>query len=386
MHFFRFSWKVIYAVLLIGILVPCSDAQPKKPDLISPQIHEDGRVTFRLWAPKAEKVTINSGEIETVLEKPDMAMTKDDQGVWATTLGPLPPGIYDYTFDIDGANNTDPSSPTVFGNRKGSRGYVEVPGPKGNPRIDEWRDVPHGAIAMHWYESPVADGALRRVHVYTPPGYYKDVTVSYPVLYLLHGSGDNDSHWMWIGRANTIADNLIAEHKALPMIIVMPDGHVPVTPRENEPNDALRIRANEALEKDILESIVPIIESSYRVRSGRENRAITGLSMGGGQSLRVGLNNIDRFAWIGAFSSAPRGMDAVLEKLGANPEQTNAQIRLLWIAIGKDDFLLKQNQAFIQNLQARKIVHEYQETEGKHQWSVWRRYLAEFLPRLFQEK
>ncbi|MBN2329420.1 MAG: esterase [Candidatus Omnitrophica bacterium] len=371
------------AVIALGIFAPSSDAQRQEERIVSPEVLEDGQVCFRIRAPKAERVILQSGEIQSILENPVMDFSKDENGVWSLTLGPLPPGIYDYTFDIDGVRNTDPASPWVFGNRQGSRGYVEIPGKPGKPRHDEWRDVPHGAMTMHWYPSSAADGQRRRIHVYTPPGYYENLERTYPVLYLLHGSGDNDSHWMWIGRANVIADNLIADGKAAPMIIVMPDGHVPVRQKDGEERDAYRRRANEAFENDVLHEIMPLVEDCYRTKNDREHRAIVGLSMGGGQSLRVGLNNLDRYAWVGGFSSSARGMDAVLEKISADVKQTNDQLNLLWIAIGKDDFLLEQNHQFVQALKDQKIHHTYIETEGKHQWSVWRRYLADFLPLLF---
>jgi len=311
-------------------------------------------------------------------------MTKGENGVWSLTVGPLKPGIYDYTFDIDGVVNTDPSSPFVFGNRQGSRGYVEVPGPKGQPRSDEWRDVPHGSVNMHWYISSAAEGARRRAHVYTPPDYYKNAEKKYPAMYLLHGSGDNDSHWMWVGRANVIADNLIADGKAKPMIIVMPDGHVPLPVSQEQDRANRWSRSREAFEKDLLSDVMPLVESAYRVLPGRENRAIVGLSMGGGQSLYVGLNNIDKFAWVGGFSSAARGMEPVVAKLAADSEGVNKKLKLLWIGIGKNDFLLEENHNFIKSLKDNKINHIYNETEGVHQWSVWRLYLSEFMPLIFR--
>lgn len=376
-------WILIASLLVMGAS-PRSFAQPKQEDIVSPEVVEDGRVIFRALAPKATEVRIDSGEIETVLDKPNLNLTKGDDGVWSLTVGPLPPGIYDYYINIDGAHNTDFSSPWVFNNRRGSRGYVEVPGPQGKPRMDEWRDVPHGAVTMQWYKSQAADGALRRIHVYTPPDYWKNASAEYPIVYLFHGSGDNDSHWMAIGRANVIADNLIAEGRMAPMIIVMPDGHVPVAPHENETRDAFRLRANEAFEKDVLNDVMPLVETSFRVKKDRSNRAVAGLSMGGGQSLRVGLNNLDRFAWIGAFSASARGMDSIVSKLSADVKSTNEKIKTLWIAIGKEDFLLQANHEFVQMLKDKQIAHQYQETEGRHQWSVWRRYLAEFLPLLFR--
>jgi enterochelin esterase family protein len=355
--------------------------QPAKR-LVSPDVQADGKVTFRLAAPKADKVSLNSGEMQPVLKAASTPLTKGDDGVWTVTVGPLPPGIYDYTFSIDGVSITDPSSPTVFGNRQGSRGIVEVPGPKGQPRHDEWRDVPHGTVTIHWYDSK-ASGTRRRVHVYTPPGYGKDREKKYPVLYLLHGSGDNDSHWMHIGRANVIADNLIADGKAGPMLIVMPDGHVVERPA-GPVDDKKRQEIRKAFERDLLESVVPLVESSYGVKTDAASRAIAGLSMGSAQSLMVGLGHTDKFAYIGAFSGAISREDPVLAGLKADPAKANERLKLLWLAIGKEDGGVKNKQALSAALKEMGIKHEYKETDGAHRWSVWRLYLAEFLPRLFR--
>jgi hypothetical protein len=187
----RLTWPIAFLawVALLTISRPLSLLGQAPKRFVSPEVQADAKVTFRLSAPKAEKVVLNSGEMQPVLKAPSTSLTKGEDGVWSVTVGPLPPGIYDYTFNIDGVSITDPSSPNVFGNRQGSRGFVEVPGPKGQPRHDEWRDVPHGAVTIHWYDSK-ASGTRRRVHVYTPPGYGKELERRYPVLYLLHGSGD----------------------------------------------------------------------------------------------------------------------------------------------------------------------------------------------------
>jgi enterochelin esterase family protein len=224
------------------------------------------------------------------------------------------------------------------------------------------------------------------VHVYTPPSYAKETDKRWPVLYLLHGSGDNDSHWTLLGRANVIADNLSADGRMTDMIIVMTDGHVKIADKEGEEQNERRLRANGAYERDLLERVIPLVESTYRVKADRQSRAIVGLSMGGGQSLGVGLRNPDKFAWIGGFSSATRGWDKGVPGMKATPSELNDSLRLLWIGIGKDDFLLKDNQGFIGFLKSSEIKHIYLETEGAHAWGVWRRYLADFLPQLFLAK
>lgn len=358
------------------ILIREIQPRGKREDpLTSPDVQADGRVTFRVRVAKAAKVSVVCEPVGTV------PMVKGSDGVWSVTVGPVAPGIYDCRFDVDGLRITDPSSPYVFGNRQGSRGYVEVPGPADDPRPDQWRDVPHGAVTIHWYTSKVT-GGRRRVHVYTPPGYASQPSQRYPVLYLLHGSGDNDSHWVLLGQANVIADNLIAARRAAPMLIVMPDGHVGDQSGQRETGD--RWRRRDLFQRDLLESVVPLIESSYRVQAAPQHRAIAGLSMGGGQAIGAGLGYPDRFAWVGAFSAAASADDPVLERLRADPAAINQKLRLVWIAIGKDDFLLSRNREFVTALDELKIRHTYRETAGTHAWGVWRGYLNEFLPLLFQ--
>lgn len=374
----------IVATAFLGLaLAAAGRGQPaKKAPLVSPEVHPDGTVTLRLSAPKAEKVVVVSGEMQPTLKTASTALTKGDDGIWSVTVGPLPTGIYDYSFNVDGVGLTDPASPHVFGNRQGSRGYVEVPGPKGKPRHDEWRDVPHGSVSIHWYDSS-ASGTRRRLHVYTPPGYGKDQERKYPVLYLLHGSGDNDSHWMHIGRANVVADNLLADGKMVPMLIVMPDGHVRERPPGKLDNKA-RPELRQAFEKDLLENVVPLIESAYRVRPDAAGRAVAGLSMGSAQALTVGLGHPEKFAWVGGFSGALKPEDPVVAGLKAEPGRVNDRLTLLWIGMGKEDGGLKDAQALDAALKDMGVRHEYHEMDGAHRWSVWRLNLAEFLPRLFR--
>jgi enterochelin esterase family protein len=344
-------------LLLIALL--------QDPPLVSPEVGADGRVTFRIQAPKAEHVRISSWELKPWLSGAAKELSKNDLGVWSTTLGPVEPGIYDYAFDVDGVRTVDMSSGQVFGARRGARGIVEVPGPKDRPRQDEWRDVPHGAVTTHWYAS---GGARRRVHVYTPPGYAKEPERRYPTLFLLHGSGDDDSHWTTIGRANVIADNLVADGKAERMILVMTDGDLSL----------------EDYERDLLDRVIPLVGSEYRVKAESGSRAIAGLSNGGGQALWTGLRNLDRFAWIGAFSASSWEMAAGVPGAERDPAKVNAALRLLWIRMGREDHLLETSRTFVRMLKANGVALDYAETEGGHSWSVWRRYLVELLPRLFQ--
>lgn len=373
------------ASLLVCSALYASAAEPVP--LRSPVVHEDGRVTVSLVAPKAASVTIASGELQTLLGPEALTLAKNDDGVWTATIGPLKPGIYDYALNVDGLRISDPLSLHAMGNRTGTRDYLEVPGPQDAPRIDQWRDVPHGAVTRHWYQSK-ATGTRRSVHVYTPPGYGTS-TEKYPVVYLLHGSGDDDRHWSALGQANVIADNLIADVKAVPAIVVMPEGHPAGgpsrAPRESEERKNYSRNNRKLFAADLLGDVIPLVEANYRAKTNRESRAVVGLSMGGQQSLDVGLNNLDKFAYVGSFSGAANDLDAAHAKLSADPEAFNKGLRVFWIGVGKDDFLLEFNREFTAKLKELGIRHEYEETAGAHTWSVWRGFWADFMPKLFRE-
>lgn len=232
------------------------------------------------------------------------------------------------------------------------------------------------AIHIHHYQSK-ATGEMRRLHVYTPPNYDNDAAARFPVLYLLPGSGEDDATWTTLGNAQSILDALIVQSKAKPMIVVMPNGHaVPNTPEA-------RGRNTEVFRRDLLGDVLPFIEANYRVKPDRLNRAIAGLSMGGGQALTIGLNHPELFVWVGGMSSAINAPEQTFAAALGNAKATNANYKLLWLAIGKDDVLLKTNQRFDKLLSARGIKHTFNVTEGNHSWLVWRRYLAEFVPLLF---
>ena len=353
-------------------------APPQRPQVTSPVVDGD-KTTFAIYAPKASEVTLSSGEIDRLIPGRNKPFTKAENGVWSLTVSPLPPGIYEYAITVDGVSMADPSSPNVVGNVRGARGTVEVPGPAGKPRHDEWRPVAHGSLTQHWYDSKVTQ-TRRRIHVYTPAGYAAS-TKKYPVLYLLHGAGDNDAHWSQLGRANVIADNLLADGRMVPMLIVMTDGH-PYRPRPGEQGG--RERAMKMFEDDLLLEVQPLVEKTYRVDATRARRALAGLSMGGGQTLNVGLGHPDRYAYLGAFSAATGGADAHVQTLAKNAAAFNKGSQLFWIRIGKDDFLLQQNRALVESLKKAGLEHVYEETDGAHVWGFWRQALADFLPKLFK--
>jgi len=356
-------------MLVLPLLLALQASGP----IVSPEVQADRKVTFRIRAPKAAEVVLN-GEWKGGGKT---AMTKDEQGVWSVTVGPLEPDLYGYSFAIDGLTVPDPSNSVLKPMRSPRTSVVDVPGDP--PRLHDWQDVPHGTVRLHEYASKSL-GRRRPLRVYTPPGYDKDGSAAYPVLYLFHGSGDNEATWTSFGRAHVIADNLLAQGKAKAMIIVMTDGHavVPGGPESRGKNV-------EAFGKDLLEDVLPLVESAYRTKADREHRAIVGLSMGGGQSLTVGLNHLDRFAWVGGFSSAIGNPEVTIASALADPAATNAKLRLLWIACGKDDGLVKNAQTLSDVLKGKDVKHELKITEGNHSWPVWRKYLGEFLPLLFTE-
>jgi len=333
------------------------------------EVHSDRRVTFRLKAPKAANVGV-----EVQFAGGLQAMTKGEDGVWSVTLGPAEPDIYEYSFVVDGLQVSDPANSWLKFWGGAAKNLVEVPGEK--PMFFEQQDVPHGTVHRHKYRSKSL-GVTRGLYVYTPPGYETSKDTKYPALYLLHGMGDTEDTWTVVGCANVIADNLIAQGKAQPMVIVMPYGHTP-----SAPPDMRSIGRYEAFEKDLIEDAIPYVQKSYRVSADRKDRAIAGLSMGGGQSLTVGLGNLDLFGWVGAYSSAiprPENLDGLL----AEPKLINKQLNLLWIGCGRSDFLFDANQKFIERLKAENIKHVAHISDGGHEWRVWRRYLNEFVPLLF---
>jgi len=363
--------KLPPALFALLLTVSLLDAQTPAP-LVSPEIG-DLQVTFRVRAPQAKVVALRGQ-----WNKDAVPLTRGDDGVWTATVTPAPAGVWEYSFTIDGLNIIDSLNPAIKPQREPQKSILHIP--SNPPAVWDFQDVPHGTVHQHGYPSK-ALGKPREAWVYTPPGYEKDAATKFPLLVLQHGSGDNNRAWVEHGKAHWIFDNLIAEKKAVPMIVVMLDGH-PLGAWSRE-NSSKRTEALAAFQRELFEDAIPLVESLYRVEADRDRRAIAGLSMGGAQSLTVGLGNLDRFAWVASFSGVPPEGE-VLTKFLASPETANARLRLLWIAIGKDDFLLPMNEPFIAKLKEQGIRHEWQLTEGGHAWPVWRHYLAEFAPRLFQ--
>jgi enterochelin esterase family protein len=243
--------------------------------------------------------------------------------------------------------------------------------------------VPHGTVRLHDYESKSL-GKLRRMRVYAPPGYDQNPRARYPLLVLLHGGFDNEATWTEYGRAHFILDNLLAAKKAKPMLIVMLDGFASRTIQGT--NQTERSSGPTAFEDDLLNDVIPFVEKNYRIKPGRENWAITGLSMGGGQSLAIGLTHLDRFAWIGAMSASLANQESVLAAVTKDPKVTNQQLKILWFACGKTDGLMRPNNEIHATLTSHSIRHTFVPMEGGHEWTVWRRGLETFLPLLFTDQ
>jgi len=352
--------------------------------VVSPEVLADHRVVFRLRAPNAIEVRV---EIDGV-GKP-LAMQKDAEGIWSAISEPLAADYYGYSFLVDGVTMFDPSNSAAIPNFLYRASELHVPPASANaaaPLPWEMADVPHGEIHHHFYRSKVV-GDDRGYFVYTPPGYDPRGKQTYPVLYLLHGYSDDADAWTAVGRADVILDNLIARGKAKPMLIVMPLGYgapevlLPGSGIFQEPG--ITQRNFDRFREALLTEVIPRVEAEYLVNKDRNSRAIAGLSMGGAESLMTGLNNLNEFAWIGAFSSAGirRDIEKDFPQLNAS---ANAQLRLLWIACGTDDDLIELNRGLRAWLNSKDIHHVGVETPGAHTWLVWRRNLAEFAPLLFR--
>lgn len=377
--------SVLVVMLFTFAAVPKLNAQATRPArppaVVSPEVKADRQVTFRILAAKAEAVRLNSSDLPGDPRQP-RAFTKGDNSIWTLTIGPVDPGTYRYTFNVDGVSVVDPRNASVSESNGNVWSVVHVPGSD----FMDTTDVPHGAVAAIHYRSSTLH-RTRRMHVYTPPGYEAGQE-KYPVFYLLHGAGDCDDSWTSVGRANFILDNLIAAGKAKPMIVVMPAGHTgpfafgaPST--DGRPN----LGAN-AFEQDFLKDIRPYIEKNYRVLTDRPNRAIAGLSMGGAQTLSIALPNLKDFAYVGVYSSGllfrnfadwEKENQAILDDATAK-----AGLKLLWFATGSQDFLINQTRQTVEMLKKHGFSPVFKETTGGHTWINWQQYLNEFAPQLFR--
>jgi enterochelin esterase family protein len=338
----------------------------------------DGRVTFHLCAPSANEVIVTSSDVPAIPLRVGLPMTKDEKGLWSlTTATPVAADNYRYNFRVDGVRVVDPQATTYSEERAGNNGTFETTGPDGDFQAYS-KDVPHGAVAVVEYWSN-ALGVKRRAHVYTPPGYMNGRR-KYPVLYLVHGAGDSDDSWTSVGHANYILDNLIAAGKAKPMIVVMPFGHTPE-------REGVNMMANADFGDDFLRNLIPYVEKNFRTINKPPGRAMAGLSMGGAHTIQYGLPHSDLFRYIGVFSIGLMGNDQIAAyeaKNGAALDSGGKRFKLVRYYVGNEDFLFNSVAPTRALLEKHGIKVEYVESAGGHTWINWRRYLADFAPRLFK--
>ncbi len=345
----------------------------------SPEIGPDRHVTFRLRAPQAHEVVL-SGEFMNGSK----ALEKDSSGLWSITIGPLEPEIYNYNFTIDGVKTIDPGNYDVKTGSTASTiaSVLEVKGDQ--PAFYDAQQVPHGEIRTIWYRSHSLD-STRRLTIYTPPGYDHNSSRRYPVLYLFHGANADETAWTKLGHVNLILDNLLAQGKIKPFVVVMPFGY-PEPPSSQAPASFRGFQAIiDGFSQDLIGDVIPYVQSHFRVDTDRDHRAIAGLSMGGAESLQIGLNHLDLFSYVGGFSAAlrPPEFSKDFGGLTAHPATANHELHLLWIGCGTDDGLFKATQDFASYLDSSKVKYTLYKMPGAHTWIVWRHFLAEFTPRLF---
>jgi enterochelin esterase family protein len=385
---FQPSLLLIFLFLLVTAFQPAMGQPPRGPWVISPQVHVDKTVTFRYLAPRAIAVKLSGQFLKAPVE-----MVKDSIGIWSITVGPINPDIYPYSFNVDGVTVMDPANVAFFPNERFKASLVDVPGDK--PIIHALWDVPHGSITYEYY--PSLEGSTGSVVVYTPPGYDKNSSARYPVFYLISGTTDTEETFFKVGQVNFILDNLIAEGKAKPMIVVMPYGNPMARMAEQrgepKPADLISREGDDAIrraklfEGDLINQVIPYIEKNYRTIADRNSRAIGGFSRGGGQTLRAGFGNMNTFAWICSYSAglSAAEMESNYKHIGADAKKTNEQLRLLWVSVGSEDFLYNGNLEFMEYLKSKNVNYKSLITGGGHTWMNVKTYVAETAPLLFQK-
>lgn len=378
--------RILLTAILIGF-AGFSVAQPRGPFVVSPQVNPDKTVIFRYHAPLAKEVKLSGQFLKSPVE-----MIKDSIGIWSVKVGPVTPDIYPYSFLVDGVNVMDPANVEFFPNERFKASLVDVPGD--TPLIHAMRDVPHGTITYEYY--PSVQGSTGSLVIYTPPGYDKARSEKYPVFYLISGTTDTEETFFKVGRTNMILDNLIAEGKAKPMIIVMPYGNPAARIAEQtgmpKPEDLFSREGEDAInraklfETDLINHVIPYVEKNYRCITDRNSRAIGGFSRGGGQTLRAAFGNMDTFAWICCYSAylSTDEMESSYKYIGGAPDRTNEQLKLLWVSVGNEDFLYEQTVEFLDYLKSKNVQYKSLITPGGHTWMNVKTYVAESVQLLFK--
>ncbi len=362
---------------------------PQGPQVTSPEVLPDHRITFRILAPTADKVGLRGSDIPQLAggrggPAPAPEFTKGENGVWETTIGPVDPGTYRYTFSVNGVSVMDPRNPATSESNTNSWSVVVVPGAD----FMDLKNVPHGAVAaVNYYSNAL--GRFRRMHIYTPPGYEAGGNQKYPVFYLLHGAGDCDDSWTSVGRAHLILDNLIAAKKAKPMIVVMPAGHTSAQMGGGGRGAAAGgPPPRDEFTEDFVGDIMPYVEKNYRTINDRAHRAIAGLSMGGSQTMNIAFLHLEKFSSVAVFSSGilgGGGTDAWEKAHLANLDNAALKkgLKPIWFSTGVDDGLITNSKATVELLKKHGFDAGFKESPGAHTWINWRNYLNEFAPLLF---
>jgi len=353
-------------ILALALLSITLVAQPPRPPAISsPEVNADKSITFKYYNRNAQRVSV-SGEF---LKSP-VAMKRDTLGVWSVTVPPVTPDIYPYSFWVDSVQIADPNNTNVFANERFKRSIVDVPGDK--PLVHSLQNVPHGKVTYAYYNSKTL-GATRQLLVYTPPGFDPNGKKKYPVLYLIHGGSDTEETWTKVGRANLIADNLIAQGKAKPMIIVTPYGNVSPIPMPD-------------FTKDVVNDIIPVIGANYPVIKESKGRAVAGFSVGGGQTLNIGLTNTDKFAYVCSYApfTATEEFRNNFTNWKPDAASVNKQLKLFTISVGTEDFLYESVKQNIAMFQEKNIKVEPFIVSGGHTWMNCKLFLATSLQQLFK--
>ncbi|MEO6732146.1 MAG: alpha/beta hydrolase-fold protein [Ferruginibacter sp.] len=354
----------LYSLILLVLAGIAVNAQ-RAPSLNSPEVNKDQSITFRYYSRNAKQVILK-GEF---LKNP-VAMTTDTAGIWSVTVPPVKPDIYPYSFMVDSVELADPNNSYIFANERFKRSIVDIPGDE--PLIHALQNVPHGKISYQYYKSTTL-GTTRQLLVYTPPGFDATAKKKYPVLYLIHGGSDTEETWTKVGHANFIADNLIAQGKAKPMIIVMPYGNVRPAPMPD-------------FTKDVINDIIPFIESNYPVSTDSKNRAVAGFSVGGGQTLNIGLTNTDKFAYICSYApyTATEEFQKNFTNWSPDADKMNRQLKLFIISVGTEDFLYESVKKNIAMFEEKKIRVKPYIVSGGHTWMNCKQYLATTLQEIFK--
>jgi enterochelin esterase-like enzyme len=377
----------VLAMLLAFSLGTANAQPPRGPFIVSREIHPDKTVTFRYLAPTAREVKLSAQFLKT-----QSAMSRDSIGIWSVTVGPVKPDIYPYNFVVNGESVMDPANEEYFPNERFKASLVDVPGD--TPLVHAMKDVPHGIVTYEYY--PSMKGTTGSLVVYTPPGYEKNTTKKYPVFYLISGTTDTEETWFKVGHANLILDNLIAEGKAKPMIIVMPYGNVEATVAAQtggpKPPDPTGRESAEAVQRaktfgtDLVSNIIPYIEKNYRAVANKDNRAIGGFSRGGGQTLRAAFDHMNEFSWVCCYSAylSQTEMETSYPSIYQNAANNNKQLKLFWISVGTEDFLYKSTADFMEFLKSKNVNFKSMVTDGGHTWMNTKKFLGATAQLLFQ--